>query len=132
MAGRFDEFHAGPVEDDAFLQLADTAVRDPSLDDDGSLAERQTKVVQRVELQRERRLDHRAAPADVEDRHRLENLHLPKQRCRYRDAFGVALVLVCHVVSYDYTKLYACCYRQWQLCKRRVGAIPIGSDLRKP
>ena len=58
--GVLDELDAGPVEDDAFLQLADVAVGDPPLDHDRAVAERNPEVVQRVELQRERRLDLRA------------------------------------------------------------------------
>jgi aldehyde dehydrogenase (NAD+) len=50
------------------------------------------------------RLDLRAALADVEDGHRLVDLHLAIQRRRDSDAFGVALVLVCHLLSGDYTR----------------------------
>ncbi len=52
------------------------AVRDPPLDHDRAVAEREPEIVQRVELQRERRLDLRAPVADVQDRHGLEHLHL--------------------------------------------------------
>ena len=74
--GRFDELDAGPVEHDPFLQLADVAVGDAPLDDDRAFAEGDAEIVQRVELQCERGFDLGAAAAHVQDRHRLEDLHL--------------------------------------------------------
>ena len=45
----------------AVAQVADMAVRDPALDDHRSIDERQPELVERIELQRKRCLDLRAA-----------------------------------------------------------------------
>ena len=58
------EFDPGPVGHQLLIDVADAAVRHPPLDDDGTVAEREMKVMQRVELQRKTRFHLRAAPAD--------------------------------------------------------------------
>src|SRR5215211_3003143 len=59
VSGWLDELHAGSVANGALVQLADLAMDDATLDDDGAAAQRQAEVVKGVELKRERGLDQR-------------------------------------------------------------------------
>src|SRR4029453_15786238 len=51
--GGLDELDARPVVHDLLIHVADSTVRDAALQDDGSLAECQPDVVQRVQVERE-------------------------------------------------------------------------------
>ena len=66
---------------------------DASLDDDGTIAERQPEIVQRIELQREARFDLGTAATDFLDRHRLKDHHFAAKLAEDGNTFGVALVV---------------------------------------
>ena len=61
------------------IDVADAAVDDPSLDDDGAVAEGEAEFVKGIELEGKAGFDLRAAAADLLDRHRLEDHHLAVQ-----------------------------------------------------
>src|SRR4051812_12019774 len=90
--GGFDEFNPAAIEDGAFLQLADLAVRDAPLDHDRTLAKRETELVQRTEVQGEPGFHLRTTIAEIEDRHRFVDRDLPAHLSRRRDALAVSRV----------------------------------------
>ena len=49
---RLDELDAGPVDHALLLDVADAAVRDAPLDDEGAVAEREPEVVKGIEVER--------------------------------------------------------------------------------
>jgi hypothetical protein len=67
---------------------------DPSLDDDGSLAEGEPEVVQGIEVERKRRFNLRTATADLLDRHRLEGHDLALEVAEDFDPLRIAAIVV--------------------------------------
>ena len=74
------------------LDVADAAVRDAALDDNGAVAEREPKIVQGIVVEGETGFDLSAAAADVFDRHRLEDHDLAEEIAQDLDALGVSLL----------------------------------------
>jgi hypothetical protein len=71
-------------------------VRDPSLDDDGSVAEGEAELVKGIEMKREASLDLAAAAGDLLDHHRLKDHHLAVELAEDLDSFCVALIACGH------------------------------------
>src|SRR6266545_2237282 len=84
------------VDDHFLIDVADAAVDDPSLDDDGTIAKRETKFVQGINVQRKCRFDLRAAVAQLLDGHRLEDHHLAVQVAENLKSLALAFVLRRH------------------------------------
>ena len=61
-------------------------------DDNGSLAQRQSELVERAEVKRKLRLDLRATVAQIENRHRFVDGDLPGHLPRRRNALAVTRV----------------------------------------
>lgn len=89
--GELNEFHTRPVGDDVLIDIADARVRNAPLNHHVSLAEGEAEIVERIELQRKRRLDLHAAMTHLADRRRLKNHYLAVQVSKQFDAFGIPL-----------------------------------------
>ena len=90
--GELDKLNARPVHHELLIDVADAAVRDAALDDNGAVAEREPEIVEGIELERKRRLDLRAAPADFFDRDRLEHHHLAVKLAEDLNPLGIAFL----------------------------------------
>src|SRR5436190_3875979 len=89
---RLDEFDARPVEHDLLIHVADAAVRDPSLDNDGPVAEREAEFVKGIEMEGEAGFDLAATAGDLLDHHRLEDHHFAVELAEDLNALCVALI----------------------------------------
>jgi CheY-like chemotaxis protein len=67
-------------------------MRDPSLDDDRAVAERQAEIMERIELKGKRRLDLRAATADLFDCNRLKYHDFAVKGAENQDSIRIAFV----------------------------------------
>jgi hypothetical protein len=92
--GRLHEFDAGSVEDDFLIHVADAAVDNPSLDDNGPIAEGEAEFVKGIDVQRKCRFDLCAAVAQLLDGHRLEDHHLAMQVAENLKPLGLAFAFV--------------------------------------
>src|SRR5436190_19265712 len=93
---RLDEFDARPVEHDLLIHVADAAVRDPPLNDDGAIAEGKAEFVKGIEMEREAGLDLAAAAGDLLDHHRLEDHYLAVKLAEDLNSLCVALITCGH------------------------------------
>ena len=89
---RLDEFNSRPIGDDVLIDVADARMRDPALDDDGSIAEGETEIVERIELQRKAGLHLHSAMTHLADCSWLKDHYLTVQRSKELDALGIPLV----------------------------------------
>jgi hypothetical protein len=69
--GHVHELHAGVVHDRFRINLVDMTVDDPALDNHGQAPQGEPELVERVDLQGERRLDKRATATELLDVQRL-------------------------------------------------------------
>jgi len=89
---RLDELDARAVDDELVFDVGNAAVDDASLDNDRAIAERQPKVVERIELKGKTGFDLRAAAADLFDRHRLEDSDLAFELAEDLNPLSISLV----------------------------------------
>ena len=94
--GWLDELHARSIHDDVVIDVADARMRDASLHDERNLAERETKIVKGIELQRKGGVDLHAAMTDLADIGRLEEHYLAVQTSKELDTFGIPLAVRGH------------------------------------
>ena len=94
--GRLYEFDARSVEHDFLIDVADTAVDNPSLDDNRPFAEGETEFVKGIDVQWKRRFDLRTAMTQLLDGHRLEDHHLAMQVAENLKPLGLAFLLARH------------------------------------
>ena len=90
--GRLDEFNPRTISNDVLVDVTDARMRDAAFDDDGTITESETEIVERIELQREAGLHLHAAMTHLADRSWLEDHYLTVQRSKELDALGIPLV----------------------------------------
>ena len=93
---QLDELDAGAVGDDVLIDVADARMRDAALDDHRAFAKGETKIVERIELQRKAGFHLHAAMTHLADSRRLKNHYLAVQRSKELDALGISLVVRGH------------------------------------
>lgn len=90
--GRLDELDASSVRDDVLIDVADARVGNAALHNHRSITERETEIVQRIQLKGETGLDLHPAMTHLADCRRLKHHYLAVQRSQELDALGIPLV----------------------------------------
>jgi hypothetical protein len=92
MLGQLDELHAGSVAHQFLIDVHQGAVRDSTFDDHRLVAEFEAELVKRVQIERKVGLGFESLLADFEDRQRLKQHHLARERAEHRKTFSFAPV----------------------------------------